>query len=87
MLDKPFPSANAPRNPIPIMVQLLKGCRGKEVRLLVARHLATNVFNGDCDGVFYWCIVYHGVFGGKISSEMWNVLNNLIKQSSNNIST
>ena len=71
MLDKTFSAENTPRSPISKIVKLLKDAPDAEnVRVLIARHLATAVKNRDSEEVFYWAVIHHGVAGGHIDPDV-----------------
>lgn len=67
MLDTKLIAENSPRSPIPAMIDLLKGAPDSEnVRVLLVRRFATAVYNRDSEEIFYWAVIHHGVFGGRV---------------------
>ncbi|MCA0424323.1 MAG: hypothetical protein LCH61_13555 [Proteobacteria bacterium] len=83
MLDTKFIAENTPRSPMPAMIDLLKGAPDTEnVRVLIVRRLATAVHTGDSEEVFYWAIIHHGVFGGKVDGQVHLELLNAMKAAS-----
>ena len=79
MLDKTFSPENTPRSPISAIIALLKDAPDTEnVRVLIARHLATAVHNRDSEEVFYWAVVHHGVAGGSIDPDVQLELTNAV---------
>jgi len=79
MLDKTFSPEKTPRSPISAIIALLKDAPDTEnVRVLIARHLATAVHNQDSEEVFYWAVVHHGVSGGSIDPDVQSELTNAL---------
>jgi len=79
MLDKILPRENTPRSPISAIIALLKDAPdAANVRVLIARHLATAVHNQDSEEVFYWAIIHHGVAGGSIEPDVQLELTNAL---------
>ena len=79
MLEKILPRENSPRSPISAIIALLKDAPDAEnVRVLIARHLATAVHNQDSEEVFYWAVVHHGVAGGSIDPDVQIELTNAL---------
>lgn len=71
MLNTKIIAENTPRSPISQIVKLLKDAPDAEnVRVLIARHLATAVNNRDSEEVFYWAVIHHGVAGGQIDRQV-----------------
>lgn len=81
MLEKTFPPENTPRSPIPAMIELLKSAPDQEnIRVFMARHLATAVHNRDSEEIFYWAVIHYGVVGGDVDPDVRDVLMETLDQ-------